>query len=68
MASRYFANMARIRQSRPDSGLGFQASVHQSCGFVPFLLGSGSSCSWKRVIFKVEEPIEEGLQSKPFWR
>ena len=39
--------MAYIRQSRPDSGLGFQAQVLQNFQFVPSLLGSGLTC-WVR--------------------
>ena len=33
--------MARIRQSRPDSGLGFQAKVPKTFYLVPSSLGSG---------------------------
>ena len=33
------ANMAHIRQSRPDSGNGFQVQVHQPFEVVPFSLG-----------------------------
>ena len=36
------ANVARIRQSRPDSGFGFQVKVVKNFPAVPFLLGSGS--------------------------
>ena len=35
------ANMAHIRQSRPDSGLGFQANALKTVEGVPFSLGSG---------------------------
>ena len=35
------ANSEHIRQSRPDSGLGFQAKVPQSFKVVPSSLGSG---------------------------
>ena len=36
------ANMAHIRQSRPDSGLGFQVKVLKTLKVVPSLLGSGA--------------------------
>jgi len=36
------ANMAHIRQSRPDSGLGFNVKVLGTLQFFPFSLGSGS--------------------------
>jgi len=35
------ANMAHVRQSRPDSGLGFQVKVLKPFKVVPFSLGSG---------------------------
>ena len=35
------ANMAHIRQSRPDSGLGSQANVLKRFKVVPFSLSSG---------------------------
>ena len=35
------ANMAHIRQSRPDSGLGFQAKVLKTFRDVPYLIGRG---------------------------
>ena len=34
--------MARVRQSRLDSDLGFQVKVLNACKFIPSLLGSGS--------------------------
>ena len=40
--SRYsLANMAHVRQSRPDFGLGFQANDFNTFEVVPFSLGSG---------------------------
>ena len=36
------ANMARIRQSRPDAGLGLHENVLKTWMMVPSLLGSGS--------------------------
>ena len=35
------ANVAHVRQSRPDSGLGFQVKVLNTLQGVPFSLGSG---------------------------
>ena len=35
------ANMEHIRQSRPDSGLGFQVKVRKTFQVVPSSLGSG---------------------------
>ena len=32
----WFANMARIRQSRPDSGLGFQVKILEGLKVFPF--------------------------------
>ena len=37
------ANMAHIRQSRPDSGLGFQVDVLEPFHVVPSSLGSGET-------------------------
>jgi hypothetical protein len=36
------ANMAHLRQSRPDSDLGFQVNVIKTFPVVPTWLGSGS--------------------------
>ena len=36
------ANMAHMRQSRPDSGLGVQVKVLEAFQVVPSLLGSGT--------------------------
>ena len=41
--SRCRPNMAHIRQSRPDSGLGFQVKFVKTFQVVPFALGSGKS-------------------------
>ena len=38
---RFFTNSAQIRQSRPDSGLGFQVKVRKTCLAVPSRLDSG---------------------------
>jgi len=38
------ANVARIRQSRPDSGLGCQVKVREPFQVVPSSLGSGETC------------------------
>ena len=43
---RCLANMAHIRQSRPESGLGFQVNVLQLLQVVPSSLGSGCSDAW----------------------
>jgi len=40
---RFLANMANIRQSRPDSGLGYKVKDLKTFEVVPSLLGSG----WK---------------------
>ena len=39
------ANMARIRQSRPDAGLGFQLKFRKTPEIVPSSLGSSASAS-----------------------
>jgi len=39
--SRCRANMAHVRQSRPDSGIGFQVKVPEMFQVVPCSLGSG---------------------------
>ena len=39
--------MAHIRQSRPGSGLGFQAKVHKAFKVVPFSLGSGGATGFE---------------------
>ena len=39
--SSFVSDMAHIRQSRPDSGLGFQVKVHKIFRVFPSLLGSG---------------------------
>jgi hypothetical protein len=44
------ANMARIRQSRPDSGLGFQVKVLNTCKLVPSSLASGITCKVGSII------------------
>jgi len=36
-------NVAHVRQSRPDYGLGFQVQVRQKFKVVPFPLGSGTA-------------------------
>ena len=41
--------MAHVRQSRPDSGLGFLVKVLKRFQAVPFSLGSGCVWSWKEV-------------------
>jgi len=38
---RYRSNMAHIRQSRPDCGLGFQVKAPKTLQVVPSSLGSG---------------------------
>ena len=40
------ANMAHIRESRPDIGLGFKAKVLQTIEGVPFLHGNGPQTSY----------------------
>ena len=42
MRMRSRANVAPIRQSRPDSGLGFQVRVLETISVVPSSLGNGS--------------------------
>ena len=41
-SSRFRADMAHIRQSRPDSGLGFQVKVLKTCYVALFSLRSGA--------------------------
>jgi len=40
--------MAHVRQSRPDSGLGFQAKVRKTFEVVPSSLGSGEPVTRRR--------------------
>ena len=40
----FVERMTHMRQSRPDSGLGFQVNGLMAVQVVPFLLGSGEGC------------------------
>ena len=44
-APRYRANMEHIRQSRPNSGLGFQVKVLETFKVALYSLGSGTAPS-----------------------
>ena len=49
-SNRFRANMAHTRQSRPDSGLGFQVKLVKPYQVVPSLLGSGKYSSHVRLM------------------
>ena len=60
------ANMAQIRQTRPDSGLGFQVKVLKTFEVVPPSLGSGTQVA-ERTHSKSSEPRQKWPELEPLF-